>query len=339
MRSITRAAFVLFTAPLLSLAACAPLSVTFTLGAREQPLKETAVLEDHGANAKIALIDIRGTIIDAARPGLFSSGANPVDELVARLRKAEEDDAVKAIVLRINSPGGSVTASDTMYREVRRFAETTKKPVIASLGEVAASGGYYLALATDEIITQPTTITASIGVIIPTVNVSDGLRRIGIVARSIKSGANKDLANPLEPIRESQYAVLQGMVDEFYARFRNLVVERRPTLDTARIDELTDGRVVTGAEALRSGLADREGDLRDAFARAKELANVSAASLIKYHEITSKPRTAYSPAALAPESAGAHTEVNLVQFELSEGSLGAGAGATNAFYLWAPTLQ
>src|SRR5688572_21995085 len=178
------------------LPACAPLSVTFTLGAKESPLTETIVIDDPGgiANPKIAMIDVRGTIIDAARPGLFGSGANPVDELVSRLRLAEEDSTVKAVILRINSPGGSVTASDTMYREVRRFAEVTKKPIIASLGDIAASGGYYLALGCDEIVTQPTTITASIGVIIPTINVSDGLKRIGIVARSIKSGANKDLA-------------------------------------------------------------------------------------------------------------------------------------------------
>jgi protease IV len=313
------------------------LSVTFTLGAKESPLTETIVIDDPGgiANPKIAMIDVRGTIIDAARPGLFGSGANPVDELVSRLRLAEEDSTVKAVILRINSPGGSVTASDTMYREVRRFATVTKKPIIASLGDVAASGGYYLALGCDEIITQPTTITASIGVIIPTINVSDGLKRIGIVARSIKSGANKDLANPLEPMREGQYAILQGMVDEFYARFRGLVVERRPQIASDRLEELTDGRVVTGAEALRMGLADREGDLRDAFTRAKELAGLPAASLIKYHEQYSHPRTAYSPDASVHAAAGP-TEVNLVQLELGDAL---GAGGTNAYYLWAPGLR
>jgi protease-4 len=314
--------------------ACAPLSVTFTLGAQEQPLRETAVLEDaHGpADAKVALIDVRGTIIDAARPGLFGSGANPVDELVARLKMAEDDPEVRAVVIRINSPGGSVTASDIVYTEVRRFADTTKKPVVASLGEVAASGGYYLALAADEIVAQPTSITASIGVIIPTVNVSDGLRRIGIVARSIKSGENKDLANPLEPIRESQYAVLQGMVDDFYARFRGLVVERRPTLDTSRLDELTDGRVVTGAEAVKAGLADHEGSVRDAFDRAKHLAGITSARLVRYHTDTARPRSPYSPTATA-EAPAANTEVNLIQLDLGEAGLGS---ATNAYYLWAP---
>lgn len=320
------------------LTSCAPLSITFTLGAKDRPLRETTVIEDQGASAKVALIDVRGTIIDAARPGLLSSGSNPVDDLVARLKLAEEDSSVRAVVLRINSPGGSVTASDTMYREVRRFATVTKKPVIASLGEVAASGGYYLALSCDEIVTQPTTITASIGVIIPTINVSDGLKRIGIVARSVKSGVNKDLANPLEPMREGQYAVLQGMVDEFYARFRGLVVERRPNLDTGRIDELTDGRVVTGMEAIKAGLADREGDLRDAFGRAKELAGLKAAYLVKYHEESTTPRTAYGAGADAAPAPGP-TEVNLVQVQLGDLLGSADAGSTNAYYLWAPALR
>lgn len=321
------------------LPACAPLSVTFTLGAREDPLRETAVITDKGASsAKIAMIDVRGAIVDASRPSLFGSGLNPVDEFVARLKMAEDDPEVRAVVIRINSPGGSVTASDIMFNEVRRFVEQTKKPVVASLGEVAASGGYYLALAADEIVTQPTTITGSIGVIIPTVNFSDGLRRIGIVARSVKSGANKDIANPLEPIREEQYKVLQGLVDEFYDRFRGLVVERRPTLDTTRLDELTDGRVVTGSAAVVAGLCDREGDLRDAFSRAKSLAGVSSARLVRYHTEGVRPRTPYSTMTSPDTAPDASTEINLVQLQLSEGGLHAG-GPANAYYLWAPDLK
>src|SRR5262249_22283701 len=151
---------ILLALAILILPACAPLSVTFTLGAKDRELQESVVLQDTAGagNAKIALIDVRGLIVDEVRSGILTQGTNPVDDPVARLRKAEDDSAVKAIVIRINSPGGSVTASDTMYREVRRFAAVTGKPVIASMGEVAASGGYYLALAADEIMAQPTTI-------------------------------------------------------------------------------------------------------------------------------------------------------------------------------------
>lgn len=322
------------------LGGCMPSSVTFNFGADDGKLDESVVISEAGGNAKVALIDVRGMILDGPQSGFFSSSPGPVDDLVARLARAEADPNVKAVVLRINSPGGSVSASDTMYREVRRFCEKTKKPVVASLGEVAASGGYYLALATDRIVTQPTTITGSIGVIIPTLNVSDGLSRIGITSRAIKSGPNKDLANPLEPMREGQYAVLQGMVDEFYARFKGLVVSRRTHL-TGKIDELTDGRVVSGAEAVRVGLADAEGDLRDAFEAAKQLAHVPSARLVKYHPMgSSRPRTAYASTDVPPASRGGsqagETEINLLQLKLSEGAGGLGGVGGGVYYLWMP---
>jgi protease-4 len=328
------------------LGGCMPSSLTFNFGPADQRLRETTVI-DESATPKVALIDVRGLIVDGPQEsgGLFGGGPNPVDELVARLEKAEKDGDVKAVILRINSPGGSVSASDMMFREVRRFAEKTHKPVVASLGEVAASGGYYLALSADEIIAQPTTITASIGVIIPTLNFSEGLKKIGIVSRAVKSGVNKDLASPLEPVREGQYAVLQTLVDEFYGRFKGLVVERRGSaggapagvarreLDRSRLDELTDGRVVTGVEAVKAGLADREGDVRDAFERAKTLAGLRLAQLVKYHTNDSpRPRTAY-----ALEQAQARgldsqpkTEVNLLNIDLGPGRLPPG----NAYYLW-----
>lgn len=336
---------------------CGRTTVSFTFGGDSSRLDETAVLADTGAGeVKVALIDLRGLIVDGPRPGipLLQSGENPVDELVARLGKAERDRAVRAVVIRVNSPGGAVTASDTMYREIRRFREVSGKPVVISMGEVAASGGYYIALAGDEIFAQPTTITGSIGVIIPTVNFSDGLRRIGIVSRSIKSGANKDLANPLEPMRDGQYAVLQGLVDKMYARFRALVEERRAEKLAAQhaeagshvrssaltIDDLTDGRVLLGEEALTHGLVDHLGDIRDAFARAKSLAGVASARLVKFHAQGDIPKSAYAMTDLAasrdsgsPQPAG-QTQFNLVQLQLGSGELSSlGSGA--AYYVWA----
>jgi protease-4 len=323
------------------------MSVTFTLGPREGALRETVVDGDAGSGAKVALIDVRGVILDTARPGLLSGGTSAVDEVVSRLKKAERDPAVKAVVLRINSPGGSVTASDTVYEEVRRFREASGKPVVASLGEVAASGGYYVALAADEVVAQPTSITGSIGVIMPTINVSEGMKKIGIVSRSVKSGPNKDLANPMEPMRDSQYALLQGMVDEFYGRFRGLVVERRGSeggaaasgrgrrLAAERVDELTDGRVVTGAEAVRAGLADREGNLREAFGRAMALAGVPRARLVKYHSEGESPRSPYAAEARAPggEGAAGAVDVSLLRVDLGGGGwewLPPG----QAYYVW-----
>lgn len=367
----TFASIVALAACAITLASCGRASITFTLNPEPVRLSETAVLEDSEdelaakaapasidrstpalvGSGKVALIDVRGMIIDAAQRGFLTPASNPVDELVARLQRAEKDPQVRAIVIRINSPGGSVTASDTMYREVRRFREFTGKPVVITMGEVAASGGYYLAMAGDKVLAQPTTITGSIGVIIPTVNVSQGLSRIGIVSRSVKSGANKDLANPLEPMRDEQYAVLQHMVDDFYARFRALVLERRPKESNlaARADELMDGRVMSGEDAFRAGLVDQVGDVRDALREARRLAGLSKATLVKYHDEGSSVRSVYAMDSLPTigdgsgssgvggggGGGGGGTEINLIQLRLGDGSLSGGLQAGgNAYYLW-----
>ncbi|MBM4108471.1 MAG: signal peptide peptidase SppA [Phycisphaerae bacterium] len=312
------------------LAACTP-TVNVNFGGPERGLREETVLEPHASGAKVALIDVTGLIADASRPSLLGRGENPVDEAAKRLERARTDPAVRAVVLRINSPGGTVTGSATLYDEVRRFRADSGKPVVASMGEVAASGGYYLALAADAIVAQPTTLTGSIGVIIPTINLSEGLGMIGVRSRALTSGPNKDLANPLEPPRERHYAVLQAIVDDFYASFRSRVVERRPAIDAARLDELTDGRVVTGAAAHAAGLVDHLGGVREAFALAKDLAGVSSARLVKYPGASDKgPR---SPYALA-DASGA--QVNLVQLNL------AGADAlphSGVYYLWTPAWE
>jgi protease IV len=327
------------------LGGCGPTSVTFTFGGDPSRLEQTAVLDaDAPASSQIALIDLRGLIVDGPRSAIpfVQSGDNPVDELVARLEKARRDSTVKAVVLRVNSPGGAVTASDTMFQELRRFRERSNKPLVVSMGEVAASGGYYVALAADRIVAQPTTITGSVGVIVPTLNVSAGLNRLGIMSRSIKSGVNKDLANPLEPMRDGQYAVLQAMVDEMYDRFRALVVERRlgAGFDPTRADELLDGRVFTGAAARSLGLVDELGDVRDAFEVAKVLAGVREARLIKYHAEGARPKSAYAisdvaagdATGLGTRASAGGTTINLLQLHL-----GADTGTLTpaaAYYLW-----
>ncbi len=334
-----------------ALGGCSPVNVSFTLFAEEGRLKETTVqLDKEPGESKVLVIDIRGLIADREESSLFSRGINPVDDLVAKLHRAEQDNSVKAVILRINSPGGTVAASDVIYREIRGYSQRTGRPIVASLGEIAASGGYYVALSADRIVAEPATITGSIGVIIPTVNVSEGLNRIGIRSRSITSRSNKDLANPLEPMREEHYAVLQSLVDEFYDHFRSLVVERRgpahagaapPSgeapavrlLDMPKIETLTDGRVVTGVKATEAGLADQTGGVRDAFDVAKRLAGIRAARLVKYYrEDADMPRTAYSQSAMPAAAQG--SEINLLQLRLGASALG--AESAGAYYLWMP---
>lgn len=328
-----RYAFLVTCALLLS--GCIPNTVTIGLGSRDTTLRSAAVIvdEDAGRN-KVAMIEMQGVIADTPTPTLFGSRASMIDYLVRRLDEAADDPDVKAVVLRVNSPGGTVTGSDIMYREIRRFRERTGKPVVVSMGEVAASGGYYISLAADEIIAEPTSITGSIGVLFGTVNVSDGLSRIGVHARTITSGPNKNMASPVEPPVESHYDILQAMVDEYYDGFRGLVVGHRSDIEPEMIDTLTDGRIVTGAEAASTGLIDGTGGIRDAFSRAKSLAGVENARLIRYHVGRHGPKTAFAHATPDVPLAEADPDVSLLNVDVG---LPFGDSPV-AYYLWVPGI-
>lgn len=343
VRSLLRPLFFLSLAG--AVAGCTPVTVSFTLFGDGERLTERVVAREDQASWKIAVIDVEGLIVDARAGGLLLPGGNPLDAAVSRLEMAREDRGVRAVVLRVNSPGGSVTASDVLHREITRFRSLSGKPLVVSMAEVAASGGLYVSLAADHIVANPTTITGSIGVIIPTINFSDGLRRIGIVARSVRSGPNKDIANSLEPAREPHFAILQGLVDEFHENFRNRVRTDRPRVDMTRFDEMTDGRVFSGREALAMGLVDSLGGVREAIEQAKALAGLRAAKIVKYApEGGSIPKSPYASADVGPASllepvsgrGGAGTEFNFIQ--LNTAGAGVAPSATSVYYLWLPDL-
>lgn len=343
------------TLSLVCLTGCLPNRVVIDLSPGDGTLAETQVLSDPGAgrNApKVAQIDLQGLISHAPSPGLLSGRSNAVDSTVTRLRKAEDDPMVQAVILRINSPGGTVAASETIYSEIRGFRERSGKPVIVSMGEVAASGGYYIALAADHIVAQPTSVTGSIGVIVQTFNFSRGMDRIGISGRAVVSRENKAIANPFETPVEEHYRILQHLTDQFYEQFRTLVAERRPQIQhgSASLDTVTDGRVFTGDEAARLGVVDETGSLRDAFARAKALANLDRARLVKYH---AQGVTVGSPYATTLDHSPTHAPVMRdgsgggitlapVRVDLTGGSGVPGFGGepseSGFYYLWiAPT--
>lgn len=315
---------------------CLPNRFVIDLAGSDGKLLQKDVMGDAGATAKVALIDVEGLIAHSASGGLFAGAGNSVDELVARLDLAEKDEKVRAVVLRVNSPGGTVAASDTMYNEIASFRARSKKPVVVSMAEVAASGGYYISLAADRVIAQPTTITGSIGVLVQTVNFSKGMAMIGVEARAVTSGANKDLTNPLQPMREEHYAIIQGTVDEFYRGFRGRVAQSRPVIEASRLDTITDGRVFTGETALREGLVDALGGVREAFDEAKRLAGIKSARLVKFHTPGRTPSSAYAtataPASVPVAGSSSGTQINLVQLNLAH-PLAPGAGF---YYLWVP---
>jgi protease-4 len=250
----------------------------------DQTLREDVVYRHPGwVTNRIALIEVSGILLNAHTPGLFSEGEHPVSLAVEKLAAAARDPRVKAVVLRINSPGGSVTASDSLYQEVLAFKKRTGKPVIAYFQDVAASGAYYTACAADEIIAQRTSVTGSIGVMMQMVDLSKVMAKIGIGADAITSGAFKDAGSPLRQMKPDERKIFQDIIDDFYNQFIDVVVAGRPKLNREKIVTLADGRVYTAQQAIEHGLIDRIGTPDDAFAAAMKRAGVRAAHVVMYH--------------------------------------------------------
>jgi protease-4 len=272
------------------LAGCSVVSVDLSPPVR--PLKEST-LEGKGRD-KVLILELAGVL---AEEPIFTLESRPQVALLARVReeleKAAEDDDVKALVLRINSPGGTVTASDILYHEIKRFKARKRVPVVASILDVGASGGYYVALAADRIVAHPTTVTGSIGVLMLTVNSSGLLEKIGVSADYITSGPRKDMGSPFRALTPEERAIFQGVIDQLYGRFVGLIVRERG-LDEARVRSFADGRIYTASEALALKLVDRIGYLEEAIAVAKEAAGTPAAKVVTYHRPRQYRATIYS---------------------------------------------
>ena len=264
----------------LFLAGCSVISIDFT--PRIQPLREQTV-EGTGAG-KVLLMDLSGVISEEP---LVSLGAQaPRVSLLARVReelkKAEDDDRIQALVVRINSPGGTATASDILYRELSTFKARKKIPVVAAIMDVGASGGYYVALAADTIVAHPTTVTGSIGVVMLTLNAEGLLQKVGIAPLAIKSGAKKDMGSPFRGLSDEERQIFQGVIDDLYGRFVSLIAkERRMPEDKVRA--FADGRIYTARQAKELGLVDRVGYLEEAVEAAKQAARLSDARVVMYH--------------------------------------------------------
>jgi len=210
-------------------------------------------------SAAVGVIEVRGVINDA-------------DKIIDSIRRFAKADHVRAVVLRVESPGGGVTPSQEIYRELTRLRE--KKPVIASLGGVAASGGYYIASACSTIVANPGTITGSIGVIMETVNVQGLLEKLGVKGVVIKAGTYKDLGSPLRDMSPEERQILGTMLNDVHKQFIAAVATGRH-MDEAKIQTLADGRVYSGEQALRLGLVDQLGNFQDAITLAAEQAGIT----------------------------------------------------------------
>lgn len=207
---------------------------------------------------KVGIIEITGIITDSK-------------SVIHNLKRFREDNSIKAIVLRIDSPGGGVGPAQEIFREIRKTVGVKK--IVASMGAVAASGGYYIAAGTDGIVANPGTITGSIGVIIKFVNFEDLLSKIGLTPVVIKSGEYKDTGSPVRKMTKEERKILQNFVDQIHKQFIIAVAEGR-NMDQSKVEPLADGRIFTGEEAKNLGLIDRIGNLEDAVEWAGRMAGI-----------------------------------------------------------------
>lgn len=250
------------------------------------------------AGPKVAIVDVDGLLVNNDLTGLYSLGENPVSLFQEKLEAIAAAPHVVAVVVRINSPGGSVTASDIMWNRLRAFRTQTQRPVIACLMDVGAGGAYYLATAADQVIAHPTTVTGGIGVILNLYNLRETMAQVNVLGQSIKAGPNIDMGAPTHPLTPDARKLLQGMADEFHQRFKTIVKQARP--DVAVDDEtLFDGRVFSAHQALQHKLIDRVGYLEDAVALAQQKAGVDRAQVVLFHRPNDP---VHSPYAVTPNT-------------------------------------
>ncbi|MBN1224534.1 MAG: signal peptide peptidase SppA [Candidatus Aminicenantes bacterium] len=244
---------------------------------------QEVVLVDSKAKDKILIIDISGIIGMALKPGLLERESDIVSRVYSRLQKASEDRRVKGIILRLDTPGGEVTASDILFNEIRKFRDNTDVPVVSLMMGVAASGGYYIAAASDHIIAHPSTITGSIGVISLFPNLEELFAKIGVEINVIKSGSMKDSGSAFRDLTDDEKAVFQTVVDELYTKFLDVVLEgRRGALTLDELKTIADGRIYTAQQALSLKLIDEIGYYDAALSKVMSLAGIEDARIITY---------------------------------------------------------
>jgi protease IV len=319
--------FVITTA--LVIGGCGGLKINIGTDSKD-PLKEYTL--EGSERGKVLIIPVRGFISDGPKKSLLGDRAGVLQEVVSQLRLAEKDKEIKAVLLEINSPGGSITASDVIYHEIMRFKERTNAKVVAGLMDVAASGGYYIALPADRIMAHPTTITGSVGVIFITPKVVGLMDKLGLAVEVNKSGKEKDIGSPFRASTPEEQQIFQELTDRMGRRFVDLVAERRK-IDPAGRSAISTARIYSAEEALQLKLIDRIGYLSDAIAEAKELAGLPReAKVVVYRRTEYHNDTAYnmSSTMYLGES------LSLIDFNLSEMVPSLSPGF---YYLWAPGLS
>ena len=245
------------------------------------PLIEKKISGEGGK--KILIIEISGTIsrMDYIENIQGKQKINLVSRVKEELELAKRDDNIRALILLIDSPGGEVTASDLIYHELRKFKREKKIPIISNIVSVGASGSYYVAMVSDKIVAQPTSIVGSIGVIINSVNIKRLMDKIGVDNVTYKSGKYKDLGSPLKPVVAEETKILLNIIKYLHHNFIEIVMDGRQ-LSRQEVEQIADGSIFTPVQAKNKGLIDSIGYIDDSIKLAKQLAHLTSASIIMY---------------------------------------------------------
>lgn len=304
--------------------------MTFNIGRPNQGLRVQPHRIADGAKEHIGIISLTGVITDQENRDFWGGKGNMLERHAIVLQHLEKEKNLKALIVKINSPGGEVTTSDIMYRELAEFKKRKKIPVIAVFFDVAASGGYYVAMAADKIIAHPTAITGSIGVIQFMFSAEELLsKKLGLRDESVMSGKNKDLGSPFKTLAPEQRAIFQGLIDDMYGQFVKVVQNGRPNLTKDAILTLADGRIYTASQALTNGLIDKIGYMDEALAEATSMASLQNPSVVMYDFNGTTSKSYYAN----PESVALPTQYEALAKAVT------GRENVPAFYYLAPLAQ
>jgi protease-4 len=309
------------------LTACAGPQIKLFTDATD-PLKEFTI-EGSGGD-KILLVPVRGTISDNPQKGLLSSSPSLVEQIVSQLKKAEQDKSIKAVIFKINSPGGTITGSDLLYHEILSYKERTNAKIVICMMDMAASGGYYMSLPADMIMAHPTSLTGSVGVIFLQPKVMGLMDKLGLGVDVKKYGKNKDMGSPFREGTEEEQKLFQITIDQLGERFTSLVKKHRK-LDPQALAEISTARLFLAEEALKLGLIDKIGYLSDAVKNTKLLAGLPGdARVVLYRRAEHPDDNLYSISGAATED----SKLSLISIELPE-SLNL---TTGFYYIWPGAL-
>jgi protease-4 len=229
---------------------------------------------------RVALVDVDGLLLNQNLTGLYSVGENPVAAFREKLEAAAADSRVRAVDLRINSPGGAVTACDIMAEELRRFRQEAGKPVVSCVMDLGTAGAYYLAVGGDRIVAHPTSLTGCLGAVVNHYNLQDAMAQLNVSADAVKAGPLVDMGSIAAPLPDPVGVLLQEMADGFRDRFRARVASRRPAMTPQKFRAVADGRVITASKALALHMIDRLGYVSDALDDAERLAGTTGAEVV-----------------------------------------------------------